>query len=228
MNTITNASTAWESLNQDIVSCRRCPDLIRYIEHVGQEKVRRFRDWNYWAQPVPNFGDVNGRLAIIGLAPAAHGANRTGRMFTGDDSGRWLYRALYETGFAKQPSWERADDGLQLYDCFITSAIHCAPPKNKPTGSHLAHCRPFLERILRIASNTRVYLCLGRIAFDSLRKVLKLPRHEFGHLRIHPIDTKRYVITSYHPSRQNTQTGRLQWKDWIAVFHMCRRLLHTQ
>ncbi len=215
----------WDDLNRRIIACRRCPDLIQYIEEVGRKKVRRFRQWDYWARPVPNFGDPAGRLAIIGLAPGAHGANRTGRMFTGDDSGRWLYRALYEAGFANQPTWERADDGLQLIDCFITAAIHCAPPKNKPAARHLAACRPFLEETLQIAADVRVYLCLGRIAFDSLRKVMALPRLEFGHLKVHRLDSGKYVVASYHPSRQNTQTGRLTWAQWTAVFGVCRRLV---
>ncbi len=215
----------WNELNRRIVNCRQCPDLIEYIQDVGRRKVRRFRDWQYWARPVPNFGDPQGRLAIIGLAPGAHGANRTGRMFTGDDSGRWLYRALYETGFASQPESSALDDGMTLHDCFITAAIHCAPPKNKPTRTHLDHCRPYLADTLRIAGRVQVYLCLGRIAFDALRKVWQLPPMPFGHLREHPLENGRRVITSYHPSRQNTQTGRLRWDDWIAVFQRCRQLL---
>ncbi len=217
--------SAWEALNERMVRCRQCPELVAYLAQVAQQKVRRFRDWQYWARPVPNFGDPAGRLAIIGLAPGAHGANRTGRMFTGDDSGRWLYRALYETGFANQPTWERADDGLKLRDCFITAALHCAPPKNKPTRQQLDRCRPFLAETLRIADRVRIYLCLGRVAFDALRKVYALPALPFGHLREYPLGDGRRVMTSYHPSRQNTRTGRLKWEDWLAVFRRCRQLL---
>jgi uracil-DNA glycosylase family 4 len=215
-----------EKLNARIVRCRQCPRLVKWRERVAREKKREFADWDYWGRPVPSFGDPNARLLIIGLAPAAHGANRTGRMFTGDSSGRWLYRALHRAGFANQPTWERRDDGLQLRDCYITAAIHCAPPGNKPLPAEIAACQAFLREELARLRRVRVVVALGRIAFDTYCKTRGLsPLPVFGHNRLYEFEP--VLIASYHPSRQNTQTGKLTEPMLDAVFARARELLDS-
>lgn len=232
----------FDELNAEVIQCRRCPRLVAWREEIAQQKVRRFQNWDYWGRPVPGFGDSNAWLLIIGLAPAAHGANRTGRMFTGDDSGNWLYRALYETGFANQPTSTAANDGLELTGCYITATCRCAPPQNKVIPQEIRSCSSFLERELELLKNVRVILCLGRVAFDAFCRLEGLKGIEFGHNKIQPIrlslrgrndrspserpngragnpeQSKHYLVSSYHPSRQNTQTGRLKWEDWLSVF----------
>lgn len=234
---------------------------------VARTKVRRFKDWDYWGKPVPGFGDPDAWLLIIGLAPAAHGANRTGRMFTGDDSGNWLYRALYETGFANQPTSTSVDDGLRLTGCYITATCRCAPPQNKVTPAEIRNCSSYLVEELRILKNIKVILCLGRVAFDSFCRLNGLKGMEFAHGRTsqlplqpsdlpdgkaglpdrqagslkgepHPPGNRevfsplgaggkrgeiRTLIASYHPSRQNTQTGKLKWSEWLSVFRNIRK-----
>jgi uracil-DNA glycosylase family 4 len=213
-----------DKLNSSIVACRRCPRLVEWREEVARTKKREFREWEYWGKAVPSFGDPNARLLIVGLAPGAHGANRTGRMFTGDSSGRWLYRALHRAGFANQPTWERRGDGLRLNDCYITAACHCAPPGNKPLPVEIASCGGFLREELTKLKRLRVVIALGKIAFDTYcrsRGIAPLP--EFGHDRL--FEFEPVLIASYHPSRQNTNTGKLTEAMLDAVFARARDLL---
>ena len=216
----------------EIVECRRCPRLVEYREKIACEKVRRFRDWEYWGRPVPSLGPAGARLLIIGLAPAAHGGNRTGRIFTGDRSGDWLYRALYNFGFASQPASTHRDDGLQLLDCYITAAIHCAPPANKPAPSELANCRPYLLDELQRLKNVRVVVPLGFIGFKTYLEARKqlgwkipTPLPAFRHGSAVALDDRVTVISSYHPSQQNTQTGKLTEPMFDDVFRQARKIL---
>jgi uracil-DNA glycosylase len=211
--------------------CELCPRLREHCAHVAAAKRRAFRDWEYWGKPVPPFGDPAARVLIVGLAPAAHGANRTGRMFTGDRSGDWLYRALYQTGFASQPTSVSRDDGLTLRGAYITAAARCAPPGNKPTLEELANCRPYFERELDLLTNVRVVVALGRIAFDQYLEVLKKrgtitsrARFRFGHnQRFTTAPGAPLLISSYHPSQQNTSTGKLTEKMLLDVFRQARK-----
>jgi uracil-DNA glycosylase family 4 len=215
-----------QRLNARIVACRQCPRLVGWREDIARQKKRAFRDWEYWGKAVPSFGDPRARLLIVGLAPGAHGANRTGRMFTGDSSGRWLYRALSQAGFANQPSWERADDGLELTDCYITAACHCAPPGNKPLPAEIANCNGFLREELSRLKRLRVVVALGQIAFDTYCRTRGVsPRPSFAHNRRHDFDP--FLISSYHPSRQNTNTGKLTEAMFDAVFSHARKLLNS-
>ena len=218
----------------DIVDCTRCPRLVEYREEVARIKVRRFRDWEYWGRPVPSFGPVSARLLVIGLAPAAHGGNRTGRIFTGDRSGDWLYRALHRFGFANQPTSTHRNDGLKLLDCYITAAIHCAPPDNKPLPSEFVNCRPYLLDELQHLKRIRVVIALGLIGFKtffSARKQLGLqnpsPLPPFGHGSVARLADDTAVISSYHPSQQNTQTGKLTEKMFDEVFSKARKVLNS-
>lgn len=208
---------------RDIVACKRCPRLAAYIREVGERKRRAYRDHKYWARPVPGFGDPEAQLLIVGLAPGAHGANRTGRMFTGDRSGDFLYRALYETGFASQPTSVTAGDGLSLRDCYIAAAARCAPPDNKPSREELATCRTYLEREIAVLPRVRVVVVLGRVALDAYRAARGLGPLAFGHGVSHPLDPP--LIASYHPSRQNTQTGRLTAAMLREVFERARNII---
>jgi uracil-DNA glycosylase family 4 len=211
------AAMSWDSLNRKIVRCDRCPRLREYCAAVAKEKRAAFRDWDYWGKPVPNFGDPLGRLLIVGLAPAAHGANRTGRMFTGDRSGDFLYAALHETGFATQPTAVRIGDGLELIDAAITAPAHCAPPANKPTTQELANCFGFLRETVEAMPNLRAVLALGGIGFDACLKLyasmgwaIPPPRPVFGHGKIYELGGgSPLLVACYHPSQQNTFTGRL-------------------
>jgi len=220
-------------LNQEIVACVRCPRLVAYRAEVGRVKRRAYRDWDYWAQPVPGFGDPLARLLLIGLAPGAHGANRTGRMFTGDSSGDFLYKALYETGFASQPSSISRDDGQKLRDAYISAVARCAPPDNKPTLEEIRNCRPYLVRDLELLKRVRVVVALGRVAFDAylgiLREQGKIERRSafvFGHNAAHETGPGQpLLISSYHPSQQNTSTGKLTESMLRAVFEAARARL---
>jgi len=222
-----------DKLNQRIVRCQLCPRLVPYRERIGREKKRAFRDWDYWAKPIPSLGDPRARLLIIGLAPAAHGANRTGRMFTGDSSGQWLFRALHKAGFANQPTWHRRDDGLKLIGSYITAVCHCAPPDNKPLPSEIEHCSVYLDEELKELKNTRVVIVLGKIAFDNYLKGLRRqgvalpkPLPQFAHNTVYQLGgTLPTLVASYHPSRQNTNTGKLTELMFDAVFARARRLL---
>jgi uracil-DNA glycosylase family 4 len=220
-------------LRREIISCERCPRLTAYRRQVAETKRRAYRDWEYWAKPVPPFGDPRARLLIIGLAPAAHGGNRTGRMFTGDRSGDFLYRALYETSFASQPESMSRGDGMKLHDVYITAAVRCAPPDNKPAPQEFRNCRPYLERELDLLRNVRVVVALGSVAFRAYLSILKdrgLIRSRspfaFGHNREHHVAPGSPVlISSYHPSQQNTSTGKLTATMLREVFARARRLL---
>jgi len=206
-----------DDLQNQVISCFKCPRLVPYCRKVAQEKRRMYRDWDYWGKPLPSFGDAQARLLILGLAPAAHGGNRTGRMFTGDRSGDFLYRQLYEAGFANQPTSIARNDGLELRDCYITAALRCAPPANKPQPQELRNCRPYLEREIELLRRVRAVLVLGRIAFDAYLRLIaqrqELPpraalRFAHGASFALPEGLPR-LFCSYHPSQQNTQTGRL-------------------
>jgi uracil-DNA glycosylase family 4 len=220
------------SAQNEIVDCRRCSRLVEYREAVAREKVRRFKDWEYWGRPVPSLGPPAARLLIIGLAPAAHGGNRTGRIFTGDRSGDWLYRALHRFGFANQPTSVHRDDGLQLIDCYITAAIHCAPPDNKPLPSEFVNCRPYLLEELEQLKKTRVVVALGLIGFKTYLTARKqlgrqnpVPLPPFGHGLSATLPDNVILISSYHPSQQNTHTGKLTEKMFDDVFRQARKLI---
>jgi uracil-DNA glycosylase family 4 len=218
-------------LQQQIVRCSRCPRLVAHRARVAREKVKRYREWDYWGKPVPGFGDPKARLLIIGLAPAAHGGNRTGRVFTGDRSGDWLYGALYQAGFANQSTSVHKEDGLELHDCYITAAVHCAPPDNKPLPEEFAACRPYLLQELSLLAQVRVVIALGQIAFGAyltarreLGASVPSPVPRFGHGLAYTLDSVT-LLGSYHPSQQNTFTGRLTWKMFTAVFQQARVIM---
>jgi len=207
-----------EELNQSLISCQRCPRLVAWREKVAQEKVRRYAHEPYWGKPVPAIGTISGRLWVLGLAPAAHGANRTGRMFTGDSSGDWLFKALHQTGFANQPTSTHAQDGLELNDVYITGTAHCAPPQNKLQKAEILNCRHYVNQEHRLAHNKKVILVLGRIAFENYCQLQALKGLSFGHNVTHKLTNGTLLVCSYHPSKQNTQTGRLSWQNWLNVF----------
>lgn len=208
-------------LQDEIASCRKCPRLVAHCQEIARVKRRAYRDQEYWGRPVPSFGDPKAALLIVGLAPGAHGANRTGRMFTGDRSGDFLYRALYETGFANQPESVSSTDGLKLTNCYITAPVHCAPPDNKPTREEIEICSDYLRRELVLLKNVRVVVVLGRIALDAYRAIRQLSRLDFAHGLVH--DLNPTLICSYHPSQQNTQTGRLTAEMLRQVFEEAQR-----
>jgi uracil-DNA glycosylase family 4 len=219
-------------LDDEIVACRRCPRLVEYREKVAREKRRAFRDWTYWGRPVPGFGDPEASLLILGLAPAAHGANRTGRVFTGDRSGDFLYAALHKTGFANQPTSVQRDDGLQLKNAYIAATIRCAPPANKPLPSEIVNCRGYLVRELEI-QQPRVVLALGKIAWDAYLEILKqrgLITSRAAFRFAHGAETElpgggARLFGVYHPSQQNTQTGRVTPAMYSQVLRRIRRFL---
>jgi uracil-DNA glycosylase family 4 len=224
------------SLNREIISCRKCPRLVEWREKIAREKTARFRDETYWGKPVPGFGDPNPRILIVGLAPAAHGANRTGRMFTGDRSGEWLYGTLYKFGFANKEVSLSVNDGLTLKDCFVTATIRCAPPANRPTIEEFENCQPYLLKELGIFNNVKVIVALGKIAFDWTLKALEMigiKEHEkhhqkFKHGAIIKINGQITLIASYHPSQQNTFTGKLTKQMFAHIFMTARNHLQTQ
>jgi uracil-DNA glycosylase family 4 len=215
-----------------IVACDRCPRLRRHCAAVAETRVARFRHEEYWGQPVPGFGDPAAKLLVVGLAPAAHGANRTGRMFTGDSSGDWLYEALHRFGFASQAGSSARDDGLTLRECYIGAAARCAPPANKPLTIELDRCRAFLEAELASLPRLRVVVTLGGIAHQSYLKaagwwgrLAPRERPKFGHGVTTPLPGDVVLLSSYHPSRQNTNTGRLTRGMWHGVFRAARALV---
>lgn len=214
------------SINREIIDCVRCKRLVNYTRLVGKNKVRRYSNEEYWAKPVTGFGDTDAKLLIIGLAPGAHGANRTGRLFTGDHSGQWLMKALYETGFSNNPSSISAKDGLILKNVFITSCVRCAPPSNKPLNSELVNCSNYLVKELEILKKVRVVITLGHIAFQTYCKINDLNKLQFYHLGRYRINDK-HLIASYHPSRQNTNTKKLTWPMWISVFDVAKTILSS-
>jgi uracil-DNA glycosylase len=219
-------------LREEIIACRKCPRLVRWREKAAREKRFSFREWDYWGKPVPSFGDPKANFVILGLAPAAHGANRTGRMFTGDRSGDFLYRALYRTGFANQPTSTRRDDGLKLQGAYLTATVRCAPPANKPLPSELANCRPYFERELDLL-RPRAILALGGIALRAYLRLLKergeiksLAEYPFRHGASYnlPGDLPR-VFASYHPSQQNTFTRKLTEAMMLRLLRQIRNYL---
>jgi len=218
-------------LNADVTACRACPRLVSWREEVAATKRRAWRDWDYWGKPVPGFGDPDARLLLVGMAPGAHGANRTGRVFTGDASGDFLYPALHRAGFANQPNSTDLADGLELIDCYITSVARCVPPQNKPVAAEIAACRPFLERELALLPQVQVVMPFGRIAFDGYVRALRqmghpIPRLDFGHGLLHELpDGLPAILSSYHPSQQNTRTGRLTAEMMDDVLATARGLL---
>ena len=219
-------------LQQEITACRLCPRLVRWREQVARDRAPRFIDEHYWGKPVPSFGDPSAQLLIVGLAPAAHGANRTGRMFTGDRSGEWLYRALHKFGFANQGTSARMNDGLELRNCYITASVHCAPPGNKPLPEEFSACRPYLLKELQILPNVRIILGLGKIAFDSAfdairasEKTALVKRPKFVHGVEITLNDNLTLVGSYHPSQQNTFTGKLTEKMFDDVFRKTKKKL---
>jgi uracil-DNA glycosylase family 4 len=221
-----------DRLNDAIVTCRRCPRLVRWREAAAQKPPRRYLGMQYWAKPLPGFGDPNARLLIVGLAPAAHGGNRTGRIFTGDRSGDWLYGALYAAGFANQPTSDRRDDGLRLSDCYITAAVRCAPPDNKPSLIEFKRCRPYLVEELKCFGQTKVVIALGKIAFDAFLAAyqanggqLPRPRPKFAHGWSAKLPDGPRLICSYHPSQQNTFTGKLTRPMFQSIFAQAKAVL---
>jgi uracil-DNA glycosylase len=219
-------------LNEEIVACRKCPRLVAYREKVAREKRRAFREWTYWGKPVPGFGDPQAELLILGLAPGAHGSNRTGRMFTGDRSGNFLYAALHKAGFANQPTSLHRDDGLQLRDAYITATIRCAPPENKPLPEEILNCRGYLEREIEILQ-PRAVLALGKIAWDGYLDILKLGGiipSRAAYVFAHGAEAKLprpcpRLFGVYHPSQQNTQTGRVTQAMYAQVLRRIRRFV---
>ena len=212
-----------ESLNKKITNCKKCTRLSEYIRDVARNKVRRFKDEKYHGKPLSGFGDINAKLLIVGLAPAAHGGNRTGRMFTGDSSGDWVAKVMHKYDFASIPTSQTKDDGLVLKNAYITAAVRCAPPQNKPTKEEIQNCFGFLEKEKEILSNVKIVLCLGKIAYDAVCKMYSVKPEKFRHNKLFEYDSVK-ILTSYHPSKQNTQTGRLTWKQWSSVFAKAKRL----
>ena len=224
--------TGLRVLEEEIIRCRRCPRLVEYREKVAKEKRRAFREWTYWGRPVPGFGDPRAKLFILGLAPGAHGSNRTGRMFTGDRSGEFLYTALHKAGFANQATWLRPDDGLELRNVYIAAAVRCAPPANKPLPSEILHCRGYLERELALLS-PKVVLALGKIAWDAYLDILKSEgviasraKYVFAHGAVAKLPGNGpRLVGVYHPSQQNTQTGRVTPAMYAVILRKIQRLL---
>jgi uracil-DNA glycosylase family 4 len=220
-----NLAASFDALNVDLVACRKCPRLVAWREKVGAERVARFRDQAYWAKPAPNFGDPEARHLIVGLAPAAHGANRTGRMFTGDRSGDFLFAALYRAGLANQPDSAHAEDGLSLTEVMITAAVHCAPPDNKPAPDEIATCQPYLDLLIASREWASV-LCLGglawKTAFDAFKRLDRAvgPRPQFSHASSSILSCGTRLVGCYHPSQQNTFTGRLTPEMMDAALRM--------
>ena len=221
-----------KSLGGAIIRCRKCPRLVHWREQAAKEPPRRYQGETYWARPLPGFGDSEARVLIVGLAPAAHGGNRTGRIFTGDRSGDWLYGTLHEFGFSSQVTSVHRDDGLKLKDCYITAAVRCAPPLNKPTLSEFERCRPYLVEELKLLRRVQVVVALGKIAFDSFLKayqendgLVPKPRPQFGHSSVAELGNGLVLLGSYHPSQQNTFTGKLTREMFRAVFRKATQIL---
>src|ERR1700719_1081887 len=217
-------------LNAEVISCTRCPRLVVYREQIAREKRRAYRDWDYWGKPVPGFGDPNARVLVLALAPGAHGSNRTGRPFTGDASGNFMYPVLYETGFANQPTATHRDDGLKLKNLYITAAVRCAPPDNKPLPQELAECSIFLDREIEGLKNLKVIVALGKIGFDAYLNYLKRQgiiqgkkTYIFKHGASYRLPDGRTLLASYHPSNQNTQTGKLTRQMFVEIFKEAAR-----
>ncbi len=224
-----NSRSKLEQLNEEIIQCRKCARLVEWREEVARVKRKAYRDQEYWGRAVPGFGDPNARLLVVGLAPGAHGSNRTGRVFTGDASGGFLFPALYRAGFANQPNAESRTDGLLLKGLYIAAVAHCAPPDNKPAPAELDNCQPYLERTLAILE-PNVIVCLGRIAFDRLLKILSVrnPAWKFGHGALYRMENGTWLLCSYHPSQQNTLTGRLTAEMFDEIWKKAKSLLNER
>jgi len=224
-------SLRWERLEQTVINCRRCPRLVEWREEVARTRRRMYREEEYWGRPIPGWGDREARVLVVGLAPAAHGGNRTGRVFTGDRSGDFLFRALYKAGFANQPTSIRRGDGLELRDLYIAAVCRCAPPANKPTAEEIGNCLPYLQEEISLLERLECIVALGRIAFDYTLKLYRgmghaVPRLEFAHGAAQKMDEGLpWLVTSYHPSQQNTQTGRLTEAMFDQVWETARSLL---
>ena len=226
-------------LNAEIVVCRRCPRLVDWREHIAITKKKAFMEWEYWGKPVTGFGEIDGRILILGLAPGAHGSNRTGRMFTGDGSGNFLYPALYSAGFANQPISASFNDGLELKDIFISAVCRCAPPDNKPAKEEISNCREYLLRELALMENLNGIVALGKVAFDSALGLLEdrfgaewKDQPKFGHGKLYfskgnSTASTPWLLSSYHPSRQNTQTGRLTQEMFLEIWEKAKDLLEN-
>ena len=226
--------TSLKVLYQTVSDCTLCPRLTEYRREVARVKVKRFQDWDYWGRPIPGFGDSKAKLFVVGLAPAAQGGNRTGRVFTGDRSGDWLYDALYQFGFANQPDSTHANDGMKLKDCYIAAAVRCAPPANKPLKEEFDACRPYLVEEFRLLKKITVVIALGKIAFDEYLKTcqalghsLPSPKPKFGHGVLYTLPWHVTLIGSYHPSQQNTFTGKLTRPMFYDVFKRARNVLRA-
>lgn len=222
-------------LNSEIIVCTRCPRLVEYRQRIAREKRRAYLDCEYWGKPVPGFGDPNARVLILGLAPGAHGSNRTGRPFTGDASGKFMYPVLYETGFANQPDATHCGDGLELKDLFITAAVRCAPPDNKPLPSELANCASYLDREMAGLKNLKVIVALGKIGFDAYLNYVKRSGqltnrkpYVFRHGATYTMPDGRTLLASYHPSNQNTQTGKLTRPMFLEIFKDAAQIADKQ
>jgi uracil-DNA glycosylase family 4 len=217
-------------LNAEVVACTRCPRLVAFREKIAADKRRAYREWEYWGRPVPGFGDPNARVLIMGLAPGAHGSNRTGRPFTGDASGNFMYPVLYEVGFANQPNATERNDGLVLTDLYITAAVRCAPPDNKPLPAELANCAAFLDRELEGLAKVRVIVALGKIGFDAYLNYLRRrglitsrAPYQFAHAASYEMPNGKILLASYHPSNQNTNTGKLTRPMFVKIFQEARQ-----
>lgn len=213
-------------LTDEIITCRQCPRLVAWREEVAQTKRKAYLGHDYWGKPVPGFGDPQARVMVVGLAPGAHGSNRTGRQFTGDGSGDFLFPALHQAGFASQADSVARDDGLLLSEMWITAVGRCAPPQNKPTAEELNTCQPFLEREIELIQ-PKVFVALGRIAFERILRIYSLRKkdYSFSHGALHQIPTKEWLLASYHPSRQNTQTGRLTVEMFDSIWQTALKLI---
>ncbi|MDQ1469759.1 MAG: uracil-DNA glycosylase [Bryobacterales bacterium] len=229
-----NCNNGLSVLNREIVECTLCPRLIRHCQEVAVMKRRAYRDWDYWGKPVPSFGDPKARMLILGLAPGAHGSNRTGRMFTGDRSGDFLYRSLHRAGFANQAECVDSKDGLELRDAWITASAHCAPPDNKPVPGEIRQCRPYFERELKLLKDLRVVVVLGKIAMDTYLGLLKdqgviqrLSDYTFGHSVLYR-NLRPALLCSYHPSQQNTSTGKLTQTMLDELFLRARSIIQSE
>ena len=221
----------WDFLDQTIIQCRKCPRLVAWREQVARERKRAYREQVYWGKPVPGFGDRQARVLVVGLAPGAHGANRTGRIFTGDGSGDFLFKALHRAGFASQPHSVSVEDGLQLTSLYISAVCRCAPPDNRPSPGEIANCLPYLEQEIELLTGLAGIVALGQIAFDNLLRLLRqrghaIPRLEFAHGALYRLgENLPWLLASYHPSRQNTQTGRLTVEMFASIWEQVRQLL---
>ncbi len=231
-------SLSLEELNREIIACRKCPRLVAWREEVARNKRKAYKDWEYWGKPVPGFGDPKARVLVVGLAPGAHGSNRTGRQFTGDGSGNFLYPALYRAGFANQPQSGARDDGLILRDLYITASGRCAPPGNKPTSEELDNCQPYLEREIKLLQ-PKVIVCLGRVAFERILRIfsLRVSEFQFHHGALYKLstdalnadhrilNTDHWLLCSYHPSQQNTLTGKLTTAMFDHIWAKAKELV---